>query len=302
MSIDEVALAAAESAAASAVSAAASAEYAAEVIDGGSEVTIDADGSLVVDGVTVELASDAQVAAVSAAIAALGTAALVNTGTSSGDVPLLSTGGRLPIARIASGTPDGTKFVRDDGTLVTPSGGSSAAPNAFSVAVGNYFPTPNTSNSTVTPTLDQLRAHPIVVTATTTFDRIATHCTTLSGSALARLGIYADNGRGQPGALVLDAGTVALSSTGVRTITISQVLNPGIYHVASVHQAANTVVQNYTQNPFKYILSTNSPDNYSFSVAESYFQNSVSGALPGTFTVGGTGGAGSSVAVYLRGA
>jgi hypothetical protein len=56
----------------------------------------------------------------------LGTAATVNTGTSSGDLPLLSTGGRLPIARIASGTPDGTKFVRDDGTLVTPSGGGGA--------------------------------------------------------------------------------------------------------------------------------------------------------------------------------
>jgi hypothetical protein len=53
----------------------------------------------------------------------LGTAAAANTGTTSGTVPLLSTGGLLPIARIASGTPDGTKFVRDDGTLVTPAGG-----------------------------------------------------------------------------------------------------------------------------------------------------------------------------------
>lgn len=33
------------------------------------------------------------------------------------------TSGVLPIARIATGTPDGTKFVRDDGTLATPSGG-----------------------------------------------------------------------------------------------------------------------------------------------------------------------------------
>jgi len=55
----------------------------------------------------------------------LGTAATVDTGTASGKIPLLSTGGLLPIARIASGTPDGTKFVADDGTLKTPSGGSS---------------------------------------------------------------------------------------------------------------------------------------------------------------------------------
>lgn len=31
--------------------------------------------------------------------------------------------GQFAIARIASGTPDGTKFVRDDGTLATPAGG-----------------------------------------------------------------------------------------------------------------------------------------------------------------------------------
>jgi len=31
--------------------------------------------------------------------------------------------GTVPIARLASGTPDGTKFIRDDGTLATPSGG-----------------------------------------------------------------------------------------------------------------------------------------------------------------------------------
>jgi len=32
--------------------------------------------------------------------------------------------GVIPIANLATGTPDGTKFIRDDGTLVTPSGGS----------------------------------------------------------------------------------------------------------------------------------------------------------------------------------
>lgn len=34
----------------------------------------------------------------------------------------LPSGDRLPISTIATGTPDGTKFVRDDGTLATPSG------------------------------------------------------------------------------------------------------------------------------------------------------------------------------------
>jgi hypothetical protein len=57
----------------------------------------------------------------------LGTSATVDTGTTSGTIPLLSTGGVLPIARLATGTPDGTKFVRDDGTLAAPSGGSGTA-------------------------------------------------------------------------------------------------------------------------------------------------------------------------------
>lgn len=34
----------------------------------------------------------------------------------------LNSSGRVPVARLASGTPDGTKFVRDDGALAIPSG------------------------------------------------------------------------------------------------------------------------------------------------------------------------------------
>src|SRR3990167_5732256 len=45
----------------------------------------------------------------------------------------LGAGGLVPISQLASGTPDGTKYVRDDGTLVTPPGGSEAFP------VGSVF-------------------------------------------------------------------------------------------------------------------------------------------------------------------
>jgi hypothetical protein len=67
----------------------------------------------------------------------LGTAATANTGTASGEVPLLGTGGRLAIARVASGTPDGTKFVRDDGTLASPGGGSTLLNRKIGVS-GSY--------------------------------------------------------------------------------------------------------------------------------------------------------------------
>lgn len=42
---------------------------------------------------------------------------LVNVG---GDLKEMPSGDKVPIAAIATGTPDGTKFVRDDGTLVAP--------------------------------------------------------------------------------------------------------------------------------------------------------------------------------------
>lgn len=46
-------------------------------------------------------------------------AGITNTGLSGSSI----TSGTVAIARIASGTPDGTKFVRDDGTLAVPAGG-----------------------------------------------------------------------------------------------------------------------------------------------------------------------------------
>lgn len=47
----------------------------------------------------------------------------VAIGNAAGNIPVLNGSGRFDIARLASGTPDGTKFVRDDGTLATPAGG-----------------------------------------------------------------------------------------------------------------------------------------------------------------------------------
>ncbi len=38
-------------------------------------------------------------------------------------IPKTGSGGQIAVGFLASGTPDGTKFVRDDGTLATPSGG-----------------------------------------------------------------------------------------------------------------------------------------------------------------------------------
>jgi hypothetical protein len=75
----------------------------------------------------------------------LGTAALVDTGTTEGTVPLLNSSGRLDIARLASGTPDGTKYVRDDGTLAVPSGGG-GIPSSIDIAAATDKVTSATIN------------------------------------------------------------------------------------------------------------------------------------------------------------
>lgn len=47
----------------------------------------------------------------------------------------LGAGGLVPIAQLASGTPDGTKYIRDDGTLVTPAGGGGVSGVTFPITV-----------------------------------------------------------------------------------------------------------------------------------------------------------------------
>ncbi len=68
-----------------------------------------------------------------------------------------------------------------------------------------------------------------------TFDRIAIDVEVPASSGkLARLGIYGVGTNLAPGALLLDAGTVAIDSTGVKAITISRAFTSGLYFTALV--------------------------------------------------------------------
>lgn len=49
----------------------------------------------------------------------------------------LNSSGVVPVVHLGSGTPDGTKFLRDDNTFVTPPSGGSPALNQFQVPFGN---------------------------------------------------------------------------------------------------------------------------------------------------------------------
>jgi hypothetical protein len=83
------------------------------------------------------------------------------------DVPSLDaakvTTGTFAIARLASGTPDGTKFVRDDGTLAVPSGGGGKPPQYCYVSNGVVYGSSPASGWTI-PTQANM-PQPVVATS-----------------------------------------------------------------------------------------------------------------------------------------
>lgn len=107
-----------------------------------------------------------------------------------------------------------------------------------------------------------LRAAPMYVPRAVTLVRIGAEVTVIGdvGSKL-RLGIYADNGNIYPGALRLDAGTIAGDSVAVQEIVISLLLEPGVYWLAGALQDV-TVIQPTvrTTNEFPFAPISNAAD------------------------------------------
>lgn len=78
------------------------------------------------------------------------------------------------------------------------------------------------------------------------FDRIATNCISTAASSFIRMGIYADSGYGDPGALFLDAGQLETSATtGIREITIDVSLAPGMWWLVSAAQGGSPTMTCY---------------------------------------------------------
>lgn len=164
---------------------------------------------------------------------------------------------------------------------------------------GLYFFPQSPQNSATSNTLGNgtLRLAPWLVERAITIDRLGAEITTIgeAGSKL-RLGIYADDGSGYPGALLLDAGQIAAdSSTVPQELTCSLTLQPGLYWLGAAVQSAaatqptvRTVANGWT--PPIPVGTTSIPGANVFYLA--YQQTSVTGALPATFSstvsVGGT--------------
>lgn len=82
---------------------------------------------------------------------------------------------------------------------------------------------------TFTLTADRIFYYPIRVVTPIALDQLAIEVTTSVASGSVRLGVYTATASLQPSVLVVDAGAVDASTTGVKTTSISVTLPPGLY-------------------------------------------------------------------------
>ncbi len=107
--------------------------------------------------------------------------------------------------------------------------------------VGRFYGSSQDTNAaTQATTIDLLTAIPFIVTRSESFDRISMNVT-ISGAGSGRLGIYADDGSGFPGALIDDSGIIAVGSTGEKNVVIDETLAPGLYWLVSIFDVIATM-------------------------------------------------------------
>lgn len=160
--------------------------------------------------------------------------------------------------------------------------------------IGNYFSSLMTGCTITTQSIssiNSLRAFPFYVPKTTKFDRIAIRVTTAGGSgAVARIGIYSDNGDCYPVAKILDSGELSMEGTVPfnREVTIDVTLRGGKLYwlVVIVGGATGTVVAAIPLASAMGILGTDSTLSgttlLGYAVVQTY------GALPANYPGGAT--------------
>lgn len=216
----------------------------------------------------------------------------------------------LPALAAAPSTPTlraGDQYYNTaDGKVYTYSGSAWVAPSSgglttvLEMVSGYYYTTPS-SNSNTTISNGNVHYSPIILSASTTFDRIGCRtASTFSGTASIRLGLYTDSG-GQPSSLVFDAGAVSCTASNTfYTITINQTVSAGIYWMAFAS------ITNATTNAFRtsitpYMQTHHDSTGGGGSATGFWRSIDVFGALPSTATVSSSGpNPGQVASVYLR--
>ena len=138
---------------------------------------------------------------------------------------------------------------------------------------------------------------PLLVARPMTIDRLACKVQ-VAGAAgkKARIGIYRDGTNCYPGALLLDAGEIAVDSTGVKAVTINQALTRGLYWMAFISDGTPQMIHEY--NSASPLGVRESDLSYRYHMI---YKDAVGyGALPDPFPAGGIDAADASPAIYAR--
>ena len=160
------------------------------------------------------------------------------------------------------------------------------------LAAGRFYCAPNSRAASGTISNNVFRCSPFYISNTVTITQLGADVSVVgeAGSKL-RLGIYADDGNGRPGALVLDAGQVAGDALGNQLVTgLTTTIGPGYYWFGIATQSAPTTVPTIRlagalMGPCPTIdLGTSAPTS---GADFNGWAQTASGALPGTFTGGG---------------
>lgn len=104
---------------------------------------------------------------------------------------------------------------------------------------GHWFSTQSGAPNTTNATVSRAFTNPFVLPRTGTLSGIAIEISTAWTTAgNVRIGIYNDDGRRSPTALVADYGTQA-ATLGIKPFTVSTVLSPGVYWLVAVNQGGS---------------------------------------------------------------
>jgi len=164
-----------------------------------------------------------------------------------------------------------------------------------------YFPPGHKTPYSQALAANTLYAVPFPISRRTTFTKIGVRVTTAEVAKNARLGIY-KMANGVPSTLVLDAGTVSVAATGAVEITISQVLEAGVYALAIVTDATAAAI-NFSVvdvGMLSWVVGAAADDTADGSAEGLMYGAHTYGALPGNFPAVSYFGAGIQPRLWLR--
>jgi len=222
-----------------------------------------------------------------AARAALGLGNVDNTADAAKPVSTATRAALNLKAPLASPTFTGT--ITGNGSGLTQLGGAAVGTSGGALGAGYragaWASAYAGSITAAIPTQAIATASPLHIPIACTIDRIACEVTGVgSVNSVVRLGIYADNGFGYPGALVLDAGTVSGTTTGIKEVTISKALAAGRYWLVGCNQGAPTTGATVRVNAGLVAPVLAASSAILASNATVYAMASTTGALPSTWT------------------